>query len=51
VFIVSGVCCQEEVSASGWLLVQRNPTEGSVSNCDRETSIMRRFCPTRGCAP
>ena len=46
---MSVVCCQVEVSASGWLLVHRNPTEGSVSECDRETSIMRRFCPARGC--
>jgi hypothetical protein len=43
------VCCQVEVSASGWSLVQRNPTEFGMSECDRETSIMRRPCPTRGC--
>jgi hypothetical protein len=32
------VCCQVEVSAT----VQRSPTECGVSECDRESSIMRR---------
>jgi hypothetical protein len=37
--LVSVVCCQVEVSASGWSLVQRNPTECGVSiKCDREDS-------------
>ena len=31
---------------SGWSLVQRSPTEGSVSECDHESSTMRR--PTGG---
>jgi hypothetical protein len=44
---VSCECCQ--VSASGWSLVQRSPTECGVSECDREASIMRRPWPTRGC--
>jgi hypothetical protein len=37
---VSVVCCQVEVSATGWSLVQGSPTEcGGVSNvCDHETS-------------
>jgi hypothetical protein len=35
---VSVVCCQVEVSASGWSLIQRNPTECGVSECDREAS-------------
>ena len=48
--LVSVVCFQVEVSASGWLFVQRRPTECSVSECDREASIMRPW-PTRGCAP
>ena len=39
---VSVMCCQVEVSASARSLVQRSPTECSVSGCDRETSIMRR---------
>jgi hypothetical protein len=29
---VSVVCCQVEVSATGWSLVQRSPTERGVSN-------------------
>jgi hypothetical protein len=35
---VSVVCCQVEVSASGWSLVQRSPNECGVSECDREAS-------------
>ena len=31
-FVVSVVCCQVEVSASGRSLVQRSPTECGVSN-------------------
>jgi hypothetical protein len=39
---VSVVCCQVEVSATGWSLVQRSPTECGVSNvCDRETWMKR----------
>ena len=30
------VCYQVEVSVSGWSLVQRIPTDWSVSECDRE---------------
>jgi hypothetical protein len=48
---VSFECCQLEVSASGWSLVQRSPTECGVSECDREASIMRTLWPTRGCRP
>jgi lambda repressor-like predicted transcriptional regulator len=43
---VSVVCCQEEVSASGRSLVQKSPTECGVSECDCESSVMRRPCPT-----
>jgi hypothetical protein len=32
------VCCQGEVSASGWTLVQRSPTACRVSEFDREAS-------------
>ena len=39
--LIGAVCCQVAVSASGWSLVQRSPTECSVSECDREASIMR----------
>ena len=41
-FVVSVVCCQVEVPTSGWSLVQRSPTECGVSECDHESSIMRR---------
>jgi hypothetical protein len=37
--LVSVVCCQVEVSAKSWALVQRSPTECAVSKvCDREAS-------------
>jgi hypothetical protein len=49
VCLVSVVCCQVEVSASGCSLVQRSPTECGVSECDREASIMRRPSSPRGC--
>jgi len=48
-YAVIVMCRQVEISGSGWSLVQRNPTEWSVSECDREVSIMRRPWPTRGC--
>jgi hypothetical protein len=37
---VSCECCQVEVSATSWSLVQRSPTECGVSKkvCDREAS-------------
>jgi hypothetical protein len=47
--LVSVVCCQVEVSASGWSLVQRSPTECGASEYDREASTMRRPWPTGGC--
>ena len=47
--LVSGVCCQVEVCASGWSFVQRSPADCDVSECDREASIMRKPWPTRGC--
>jgi len=39
---VSAVCRQVEVSATGWSLVQRCPTDCGVSECDIETSSVRR---------
>jgi hypothetical protein len=39
--LVSVVCCQVEVSATSWSLVQRSPTECCVSECDHETSTKR----------
>jgi len=47
--LVSVVCYQVEISASGWSLVQRSPTGCGVYECDRKVSIMRRHWPTRGC--
>jgi hypothetical protein len=47
--LVSVLCCQVGVSATGWSLVQRSPTDCGVSKCDRKTSIMRTPWPTRGC--
>jgi len=47
------VCCEccvlsgRGFSASGWSLVQRNPTECDVSECDHESSTMKRPSPTR----
>jgi hypothetical protein len=46
--VVSVVCCQAEVSASGWSLVQRSPTDCGVSEGDREASTKRRPWPTGG---
>jgi hypothetical protein len=48
---VSVVCCQVEVSASGWSLVQRSPTECGVSECDREASTMTEPWPIRAVEP
>jgi hypothetical protein len=45
----SVVCCQLEVSASGWSLDKRSPINCDVSEGVRETSIMRRPWPSRGC--
>jgi hypothetical protein len=49
--VVIVVCCQVEVSATGWSLVQRSPTECGVSVCVRDASIMRRPWPTRAVEP
>jgi hypothetical protein len=46
--LVSIMCCQIEVSASGRSLVQRRPTECDVSECDLEASTLRKPWPTRG---
>ena len=48
--LVSVVCCQVKVSAAGWSLVQKSPTECGVSECDRGTSY-RRPRPTRAVEP
>jgi hypothetical protein len=41
VSVVSKVCCQIEVSATGRFLVQKSSTECDVSECDRGTSYRR----------
>ena len=46
--VLSVVCCQVEVFATSWSLVQRNPTECDVSECDCESSIMSSFWTTGG---
>jgi len=40
--------CHVEVSATGWSLVQKSPTDCGVSECDYEASIMRRLWPSKG---
>jgi hypothetical protein len=47
--VLSAVCFQVEISATGRSLDQRNPTACGVSECDCEASIMRRPWPTRSC--
>ena len=47
--VVSAVCCQVEVCASGRSLVQRSPTECVVSECDREATTLVRPQNTGGC--
>jgi len=48
--VVSVMCCQAEVSATSWSLVQRCPTDCGASFyvCDIETSWMKRPWPTGG---
>jgi hypothetical protein len=50
VCLVCVVCCQVEVSASGWSPVQRIPTDCGVSECYREAWMKRRAWPTRCCS-
>jgi hypothetical protein len=45
--LLSVVCFQIEVSATGRSLVRRNPTERGVSKCDLETSTTRTLRSTR----
>jgi len=42
---VSVMCSQVEVSASGWSLFQRSPTECDASEFGLENSTMRRLGP------
>jgi hypothetical protein len=45
------VFCQVEVSATGRSLVQSSPNECNVSECDLETSTIRRSRPTSAADP
>jgi hypothetical protein len=47
--LVSVVCCQAEVSATGRSLVQRIPTDRGVSAYGREATVIRRHWPARSC--
>ena len=49
VCLVWVLCCQVEVSAADWSLVQRSPTKCGASECDREASITRKPSITMGC--
>jgi len=44
---VTAVCCQVEVFASSWSLVQKSPTGCDVPECDHEFSTIRRPRPFR----
>jgi hypothetical protein len=48
--VMSVLCCQVEVSATSWSLVQRSPTDCGASLCvwSRKTSRMRRPWPALG---
>ena len=48
VYLVNVVCCQTELSAWAWSLIQGSPTDCGVSECDRESSLMRWPYPTGG---
>jgi len=49
-FLMTSMCCQVDVSASGWSLGERILTECGVSSeWDREASIVGRTWPTRNC--
>jgi len=47
--LVSVVCCQIQVFATGWSFVQKSPTECGVSECHRESSTTRRPWHNGGC--
>jgi hypothetical protein len=43
------VCCQVQITASSWSLVQRSPAKCGVSGCEHEASTMRTPWPTGSC--
>ena len=47
--LVSVVICQVQVSSTGWLLFQRRPAECGGSECDYDTSTLRRPWHTSDC--
>jgi hypothetical protein len=49
--LVSVVCCEVEISASGQSLDHKNPTDCGVSECGLETSTVSRPRPTRAVEP
>ena len=49
--LVSVVCCQVGVSALGLSLAQRSLTNFGVSECDHDSSTLRRPCPSRAVVP
>ena len=50
VFCVYVVYCQVDLSATGWSLIQRSPTEFGVSECECEAPKNEEVAwPTRGC--
>ena len=46
--VVSVVCCQVGVSATGRSLAQKSPAECGVPECGLETSALRKPRPTGG---
>jgi hypothetical protein len=48
VCLLNVICCQLEVSVTDQSLSERSPIECGVSECDLETSIMRRPRPNGG---
>jgi len=46
--VVSVVCCQVEVSATSWSLVQRSPTDYGASLCVITRPRIRRLKPATG---
>jgi hypothetical protein len=49
IYVSYVVCCEVEISATCWSLVQGSSTECGVPECDYEASIMRRPWPIKGC--
>ena len=46
---MSVVFGQVQIAAMGLSLFQKSPTECGVSECDNESSTMKRSWPTGGC--